>query len=66
MVDIRTVKVKLSKGNATLLKIAAVVGAITVIAGGYNFYLSNFWKPSVIVEFVDFEKGVANLTVGKK
>ena len=66
MVDVKTVKVKLSEGNATLLKIAAVVGAITVIAGGYNFYLSNFWKPSVVVDSVDFERGIASLTVGKK
>lgn len=66
MVDVKTVRLKLSEGNKTLLKIAAVVGAITVIAGGYNFYLSNFWKPSVEVLSVDFEKGIASLMVGDK
>ena len=66
MIDAQTVKVKLSKGNATLLKVAAVVGAITVIAGGYTFYLNTIWKPTVDVLSVDFEKGIASLQVGTK
>lgn len=66
MIDTQTVKVKLSEGNATLLKVAAVVGAITVIAGGYTFYLNTIWKPTVEVISVDFDKAIASLLVGKR
>jgi len=53
------VSVKLSKTNETIIKVAAIVGAITVIAGGYSFYLNNFWRPKIEVVLVDFAKGNA-------
>lgn len=60
-------KVKLTKGTRTLVRVAAVVGAITVIAGGYTFYLNNIWKPDVKVLLVDFTKGYAEILFeGKK
>jgi len=61
------IKLKITKGTRTLVRIAAVVGAITVIAGGYTFYLNNIWKPNVKVLLVDFTKGYAELLFeGKK
>jgi small basic protein len=54
----------LGKTNQRIIKIAAVIGAITVIAGGYSFYLNNVWKPKVSVISVDFIKGIAKVKVG--
>jgi hypothetical protein len=56
-----SVRAKLSKTNDRILKVAAVVGAITIIAGGYSWYLNNVWKPTVKVTSVDFTKGVAEI-----
>ena len=53
-----------SKTSDVLIKIAAVVGAITVFGGAYSFYLNNIWKPKVEIESVDFEKGLALVRVG--
>jgi len=51
----------ISKATDTIIKLAAVVGAITVIAGGYTFYLNNLWRPVVKVLEVDFTKGTAKV-----
>ena len=56
-------KVYISKSTDTIVKIAAVVGAFTVIAGGYSFYLNNIWRPKVEVVSVDFLKGEAQVKV---
>jgi hypothetical protein len=55
------VRIDLSKANERILKIAAIVGAITVIAGGYTFYLNNVWKPKIEIISVDFNAGVAKI-----
>jgi hypothetical protein len=61
------IRLKITKGTKTLVRVAAVVGAITVIAGGYTFYLNNIWKPDVKVLLVDFNKGYAEILFeGKK
>jgi hypothetical protein len=61
------IRLKITKGTKTLVRVAAVVGAITVIAGGYTFYLNNIWKPDVKVLLVDFTKGYAEILFeGKK
>ena len=49
----------ISQTNEKILKVAAVVGAITVIAGGYTWYINNIWKPKVEVVSVDFGNGKA-------
>lgn len=66
MVNIESVKVKLSKTNETIIKVAAIVGAITVIAGGYSFYLNNLWKPKVEVLVVDFNQALAKIKLNNK
>ena len=60
------IKLQISKTTNVLIKIAAVVGAITVLAGGYTFYLNYVWKPSIIVQEVDFTNGIARLKFGNK
>jgi hypothetical protein len=61
------IRLKITKGTKTLVRVAAFVGAITVIAGGYTFYLNNIWKPDVKVLLVDFTKGYAEILFeGKK
>jgi len=59
-------KAYLSKTSDVLIKVAAVIGAITVIGGAYSYYLNNIWKPNVTVDSVDFDKGVARVKVGNK
>jgi len=56
-----SVKEKLTRTNDRIIKIAAVVGAITIIAGGYSWYLNNVWKPNVSVTEVDFSNGTAKI-----
>ncbi len=59
-------KAHILKTNETIIKIAAVVAAVTAIAGGYTWYINNIWKPNVTVLMVDFTQGVAQVQVGKK
>lgn len=53
-----------SKTSDVIIKIAAIVGAVTVIGGAYSYYLNNIWKPKVQIDSVDFEKGLASVRVG--
>jgi hypothetical protein len=59
-------KVKLDNTTNRFLRFAAIVGAITVIAGGYTWYLNTLWKPKLEVEMVDFVNGIARLKYNKK
>ena len=54
-------KVKLTKTNDVIIKVAAIIGAVTIIAGGYTWYLNNIWKPHIEVVSVDFDNGTAQL-----
>ncbi len=54
-------QIKISKASDTLIKVASIVGAIVVIAGGYSFYINNFYVPKVEVIDADFENGTANV-----
>jgi hypothetical protein len=51
-----------TKTTNTIIQIAAFVGAVTVIAGGYTWYLNNFWKPKITVVSTDFNNGTAEFT----
>jgi hypothetical protein len=42
-----------------LIRIAAVVGGIVAIAGGYTWYINYIWKPKVVVKNIDYDKGTA-------
>ena len=63
---ISDLEIKISKTTNVLLQIAAVVGAITILAGGYTFYLNYVWKPKIEVIEVDFNEATAKLKFGKK
>lgn len=63
---ISDLEIKLSKTTNVLLQIAAIVGAITVLAGGYTFYLNYVWKPKIEVTEVDFNNATAKLKFGSK
>ena len=52
-------KGRISATTQMIIKIAAVVGGVTVIAGGYTFYINNFWKPKIEIVSVDFNTGIA-------
>jgi hypothetical protein len=55
------IKVQLSKTTNVLLSVAGVVGAITIIAGGYTWYMNNLWRPKIVIDSVDFNNGIAKL-----
>jgi small basic protein len=63
---IEDIKLKLSKTTTVLIQIGAVLAAISAMAGGYIFYLNYVWKPKLVVDSVDFEQGVAELSLGNK
>lgn len=63
---ISDLEIKISKTTNILLQVAAIVGAITVIAGGYTFYLNYVWKPKVEILEVDFNNATAKLKFGNK
>lgn len=56
----------INKGEEVLLKVAAISAAIVGIATAYSFYKNNLWHPKIIVQSVDFDKGVATLLVNNK
>jgi hypothetical protein len=59
-------KVSLSKTTKVLLSVAGIVGAITIIAGGYTWYMNNIFKPTIEVISVDFSNGTAKLKYRNK
>lgn len=65
-VDYESVKGKLSEGRQRLIGIASIVVAITGLAGGWTWYLNHFYKPTVVVDSVDFQNGSAKITSGGK
>ena len=57
---------RLSKANSVFLKIAAISTGIVAVFGLYSFYKNNVWSPEIKVDSVDYEKGIANLTINGK
>jgi hypothetical protein len=57
---------RLNSTSDKIIKVAAIVGAITIIAGGYTWYLNTIWKPNVQVTQVDFKNGIALIKYGSK
>jgi hypothetical protein len=53
---------KLSNLSNNLIKVAAIIAAISAIAGGYSFYLNQVYIPNVKVNKVDYETGIATIT----
>lgn len=49
-----------------LSTIAIVITSMIGIAGGYLWYRSNLWKPSIEVISVDFQNAVCNLLINGK
>ena len=56
----------LSKQLGTVGKVAAVILAVSAIAGGYAFYRNNIWHPKVTVVNVDWDNQTADLLISKK
>jgi hypothetical protein len=59
-------KFDISQGEEVLLKVAAISAAIVGIATAFSFYKNNLWHPKIIVQSVDFNKGVAQLLINDK
>lgn len=56
----------LSKANSIFLKIAAVSTGVVAVVGLYGFYRNNIWSPEIVVNEVDYKKGIAKLTINGK
>lgn len=63
MADITT---NLSKANSVFLRIAAISTGIVAVFGLYTFYKNNIWSPIIRVDSIDYNKGIANLTINGK
>ena len=59
------IKLKLSTTTDIIIKVAAVVAAITAIGGGYVFYQTYLYRPIIQVLTVDFTLGTATITYNK-
>jgi hypothetical protein len=59
-------KFDISQGEEVLLKVAAISAAVVGIATAFSFYKNNVWHPKIIVQSVDFNKGVAELLINNK
>jgi hypothetical protein len=59
--DTNKIMANVSKTNRILISVAAIIGAITVIGGGYSYYVNNFYIPTIKVISIDFAKGVAKV-----
>ena len=64
--DTNKIMANVSKTNRILISVAAIIGAITVIGGGYSYYVNNFYIPTIKVISIDFAKGVAKVQHRKK
>ena len=60
------VKSTFGKTSAFFLKLAAVSTAVLAMVNAYSFYRNNIWHPKILVNSVDFENGVAKLTINGK
>lgn len=58
------IKVTLGHTASALLKVAGIIGAISIIAGGYSIYMNHVWKPKIEILNVDFERGKAKIKIG--
>ena len=56
-------KEKLDGTFRTIVEIAAVAGAIVALGGAYTWYRNNFWTPTVLINSVDYDNGVADVTI---
>jgi hypothetical protein len=55
-----------SKANSTFLKVAAISTGIVAVFGLYTFYKNNLWSPTIKVDSIDYNKGIAYLTINGK
>jgi len=65
--ETQIIKQHFTKGKNALTTIAAIVGSIVVIAGGWAFYQNNLYKPNKDLKLisVDYDKGVAQIQFKK-
>ena len=60
------VKSTFGKTSNFFLKLAAISTAVLAVVNAYSFYRNNIWHPKIIVNNVDYENGIANLTINGK
>jgi len=57
------VKSTFSKTSSFFLKLAAISTAALAVVNIYSFYRNNIWHPKIVVESIDYENGIAKLTI---
>ena len=60
------VKSTFGKTSSFFLKLAAISTAALAVVNVYSFYRNNIWHPKIVVNNVDYENGIANLTINGK
>jgi hypothetical protein len=56
----------IQKPVKALNKFATVITTFFVIGSLYVLYRNNIWRPHVTIQSVDWDKGIAMITIGKK
>lgn len=54
------------KTSSLLLRIAAISTALLAVVNVYTFYVNNVYHPLVKIKDVDYNEGVANLSIDGK
>ena len=57
---------KFEKFKETITYIAAWLVPLVAIGGGVVFFLNNIWKPTIVINSVDYENGIASITANGK
>lgn len=56
----------LTQQTKRLNKFIAIATPIAIVVGGAFWYYQNVWRPNVKVVQVDYETGIAIVTIGRK
>lgn len=60
-------KTTFTRGKSILFNLASISVAVIAVVNVYEFYRNNIWTPTVVVDKVDFNAAMANLTInGRK
>ena len=57
---------KFERFKETITYIAAWIVPLVAIGGGVVFFLNNIWKPTIVLDTVDYDNGIALITANGK
>lgn len=58
-------KSRIGKSLKVLSTVAVIIGSVSAIAAVYAAYVNYIWKPTVKIDAVNWDAGVANISLGR-